>query len=325
MLSFLELRSWINNLNKNAHAQVAVALALALRLKPRRAARAPEAPGAVPGFGHLPAIGLGALPGVPGQQPHQRMGELQETWAQKGVLRLHFGASEVFLLSSPEAVEEALCGRNLEASAGRPSLPSVRLNGLSRGLSSSKADEERPAVGDPLVTASDFLGSAALRALRSVIARRRRRPRTAGDFLDAMLEVPWEEGGWWWGGWWVVVCDEEDGQCNQVVISKQEEEDAQKKYGFGEDLIVETLVSLTTAGISTVSTALEWLMLLLASDREVQSKARAGGEYLDACILEALRLKTPLFIPRRCMEAIQVAGFEAWRSQRDVVMCRSRI
>lgn len=78
-------------------------------------------------------------------------------------------------------------------------------------------------------------------------------------------------------------------------------------------MIVETLVSLTTAGISTVSTALEWLMLLLASDREVQRKARAaaGGEYLDACILEALRLKTPLFIPRRCMEAIEVAGFEA--------------
>jgi len=78
---------------------------------------APEAPGAVPGFGHLPLIGLGAL-GLPNQkQPHERMDELQDVYAEQGVLRLQFGASEVFLLSSPEAVEEALCGKNLKASS----------------------------------------------------------------------------------------------------------------------------------------------------------------------------------------------------------------
>lgn len=139
---------------------------------------------------------------------------------------------------------------------------------------------------NPVVTATDFLGSLSLpgvlddlprirrertRLLRSVLARRRTRCQK-GDFLDALLE-------------------------------------AQKKHGFGDDLIIETLVSLTTAGISTVATALEWLLLLLAQDRSAQERARNDGDFLDACILEALRLKTPLFIPRRCLEDIQVAGF----------------
>ena len=137
------------------------------------------------------------------------------------------------------------------------------------------------------MTATDFLGSLSLpgvlddlprirrertRLLRSVLARRRTRCQK-GDFLDALLE-------------------------------------AQKKHGFGDDLIIETLVSLTTAGISTVATALEWLLLLLAQDRSAQERARNDGDFLDACILEALRLKTPLFIPRRCLEDIQVAGFK---------------
>ena len=61
------------------------ALALGVRVqrgrcRGLRAVSPPSAPGAVPGFGHLPLIGLGAL-GVPGQrQPHQRMGELQEIY-----------------------------------------------------------------------------------------------------------------------------------------------------------------------------------------------------------------------------------------------------
>ena len=54
--------------------------------------------------------------GVPGQkQPHERMAELESRFAgPEGLLRLRFGSSEVVLLSSPEAVEEALCGENLQ-------------------------------------------------------------------------------------------------------------------------------------------------------------------------------------------------------------------
>ena len=76
------------------------------------------------------------------------------------------------------------------------------------------------------------------RLLRSLITERRRTAGRQGDFLEALLR-------------------------------------SQKKHGFGEDLIVETLVSLTTAGISTVATALEWLLLLLARDEIAQGKARA--------------------------------------------------
>jgi len=81
-------------------------------------------------------------------------------------------------------------------------------------------------------------------------------------------------------------------------------------------LILEsTLAELTTAGISTVSTILEWLLLLLSQDRSSQAKARRdvlgnGSEnYLQACIQETFRLKTPLFVPRRCMKDFEVQGW----------------
>lgn len=92
---------------------------------------------------------------------------------------------------------------------------------------------------------------------------------------------------------------------------------AQEKHGFGDDLIVETLVSLTTAGISTVATTLEWYLLLMANDRAAQARARRAADhtegaeepYFEACILETLRLKTPLFVPRKCLADVEVAGF----------------
>eukprot|EP00439_Symbiodinium_sp_Y106_P005279 s5969_g1.t1 len=336
----------------------------------------PSPPGSVPGLGHLPLIGLGAL-GVPGAlQPHEIMGSLADDFGD--VMLLRFGSSDVAVLSSPGAVEEALCTEPM-ATAGRPSLPSVRINGLSQGLSTAEPDEAwrqmravllqeafappavaraRPAIRreaqrlaralaaeagtvvevrrqlrtaltslllcwalgldsasrpeakeletliedawatltDPVVTASDFVGVAApgvldrlpelrrerTRLLRSLITERRRKTEREqhGDFLEALLR-------------------------------------SQKKHGFGEDLIVETLVSLTTAGISTVATALEWLLLLLARDGVAQGKARAdvcqGGRetpYLEACILETLRLKTPLFVPRKCLKQVEVSGFQ---------------
>ncbi|CAE8586054.1 unnamed protein product [Polarella glacialis] len=146
---------------------------------------------------------------------------------------------------------------------------------------------------DPVVTASDFVGLPGVtgtlpkikrertRLFRELItARRRSESNRAGetDFLDAMLK-------------------------------------SQKKHGFGEDLIVETLVSLTTAGISTVATSLEWLLLLFAKHQSAQTQARSEilgqGEqrYLEACILETLRLKTPLFVPRMCLEDLEVSGW----------------
>ncbi|CAE7359164.1 CYP71B37 [Symbiodinium sp. CCMP2456] len=332
----------------------------------------PSPPGSVPGLGHLPLIGLGAL-GVPGAlQPHEIMGSLADDFGD--VMLLRFGSSDVAVLSSPGAVEEALCTEPMVA-AGRPSLPSVRSNGLSQGLSTAEPDEAwrqmravllqeafappavaraRPAIRreaqrlardlaaetgtvvevrcqlraaltslllrwalslsasrpeakelerliedawatltDPVVTASDFVGVAApgvldrlpelrrerTRLLRSLITERRRKAERHNDFLEALLR-------------------------------------SQKKHGFGEDLIVETLVSLTTAGISTVATALEWLLLLLARDEVAQDKARADvrgsrdAPYLEACILETLRLKTPLFVPRKCLKQVEVSGFQ---------------
>lgn len=154
-------------------------------------------------------------------------------------------------------------------------------------------EEAWSTVTDPSVTAADFMGTPAFgfglarvrreRAslLQDIVVERRARAKSLesqGDFLDALLK-------------------------------------AQERHGFGDDLIIETLVTLTTAGVSTVATALEWVFLLLARDQNIQKRARedaqSGGSqrYLEACIMETLRLKTPLFVPRRCSEDVEVRGF----------------
>lgn len=338
----------------------------------------PDAPGAVPIVGHLPLIGLGEL-GVPGTKPpHLVMGQIGKTYGD--VVGLRFGMAKMVLLSSPEAVQEALVDQ-CSAAAGRPPLASMSANGLDTGLSGSKPDEAwralraallaeayapaavrraepmireealrlrgkltdlaqepvkirpflRRAVSELLLrwalslqhddpatkelvamieegwstltatttTALDFVLPAAvaaspagrrLRRLRQrratllhamVAGRRRSPPRASPDFLDALLEAQKE---------------------NKDIL--------------GDDLVVNTLVSLTTAGISTVSTALEWLLLLLGHDPEKQRLARSdvlgqGPEgYLQACIQETLRFRTPLFIPRLCLDKVKVGDFE---------------
>lgn len=350
----------------------------------------PGPPGSLPIVGHFPLMGLGALdvPNVP--PPHVIMGALSKIYGD--VMSMRFGNYDVAILSSPQAVEEALCQGDCKAGAGRPSLPSVLSNGLSQGLSSSKCGQDwqvirnillqeafsRPAVlkssegivaeeaarfaasmqpiaesgeavkmrpllrhavtqllfrwaltlepdspqaaeleqlvekawqilTDPLVTASDFMGV--------------RGPETVGDLLQirrqrtALLSEL------------VVARRREVVRNNFVGDRKIDFLDAllraQERHGFGVDLIVETLVSLTTAGISTVATSLEWLVLLLALNPEVQARARMDalgqGEdrFLDACILETLRLKTPLFVPRRCLQSIDVRG---WNLQKDTLL-----
>ena len=42
-------------------------------------------------------------------------GSSPRIYGENGLLKLQFGASDVFLLSDPRVVEEALCGENLEA------------------------------------------------------------------------------------------------------------------------------------------------------------------------------------------------------------------
>mmetsp|Transcript_142662 Transcript_142662/g.371818 ORF Transcript_142662/g.371818 Transcript_142662/m.371818 type:complete len:559 (+) Transcript_142662:49-1725(+) len=152
-------------------------------------------------------------------------------------------------------------------------------------------DESWDVLTSPATTLADFTRTPGLtmlrrlrrkrsRLLRALIAGRRRAAANDArhDLLDALLRM-------------------------------------QQRNGLSDALVESTLVELTTAGISTVATIIEWLLLLLAKDAQKQGGARrdvlGGGKigYLDACIQETLRLKTPLFVPRRCLDDIQVRGW----------------
>ena len=73
--------------------------------------------------------------------------------------------------------------------------------------------------------------------------------------------------------------------------------------------VLYTLVDLFVAGINTVSTSLEWLLLLAAKEPLVQARARADAGYAQALVKEVLRDKPPLLLPRRALEDASVGGY----------------
>lgn len=154
-------------------------------------------------------------------------------------------------------------------------------------------EESWATMTDPITTAADFIRMPGFASslpdicerrsaiLKAFVARRRRQHGSGqrfGDTLDAILAE-------------------------------------QRREGLDESIVIETIQSLFTAGISTVSTSLLWLLLLFARYPDAQATARLdalgrGHEgYLEACICETLRLKTPLFVPRRCLQSLQVQGY----------------
>merc|ERR1712187_719570 len=97
---------------------------------------------------------------------------------------------------------------------------------------------------DPLVTAADFMDVRTPETTSGLLKIRRRR---TALLLDIVLARRRETR-----------CDTRKSDFLDAMLL------AQERHGYGIDLIVETVVSLTSAGINTVSTALEWLLLLLA-------------------------------------------------------------
>ena len=110
--------------------------------------------------------------------------------------------------------------------------------------------------------------------------------------------------------------------------------------------VLYTLVDLFVAGVNTVSTALEWTLLLSANDQQSQSRARAAARrgsppsrtggmaeagiraaedasahyapsvtsvrspHVQALISETLRCKPPLLLPRRAVRDSAICGFD---------------
>jgi hypothetical protein len=111
-------------------------------------------------------------------------------------------------------------------------------------------------------------------------------------------------------------------RANQIQNSRSNDMlDVLLDASLPESDLMYTLVDLFVAGVNTVSTTLEWMLLLTADKPQFQTRARAdaiasGGtgtsktnnssndhqqrpSYVDALIKETLRSKPPLLLPRR--------------------------
>ena len=94
-----------------------------------------------------------------------------------------------------------------------------------------------------------------------------------------------------------------------------------------------TLVDMFVAGVNTVTTALEWTLLLTATEPLVQERARMDAHrharhtaraaasglaaakvppstYVDAVLCEVLRFKSPLLLPRTCVRDSTIGGYD---------------
>jgi hypothetical protein len=96
--------------------------------------------------------------------------------------------------------------------------------------------------------------------------------------------------------------------------------------------IMYTLVDLFVAGVNTVSTTLEWMLLLTADEPQYQTRARVDAiantssgssktngsaddsqqrpSYVEALIKETLRFKPPLLLPRKSIANTRIGKYE---------------
>ena len=95
--------------------------------------------------------------------------------------------------------------------------------------------------------------------------------------------------------------------------------DAMIEVGLSDNDILYVLVDMFVAGVNTVSSSTEWLLLLTAAHPEVQRRARMDAlqaarttgpsQYVDALIMEVMRLKQPLLLPRQATVDSQLGGY----------------
>ena len=96
--------------------------------------------------------------------------------------------------------------------------------------------------------------------------------------------------------------------------------------------VMYTLVDLFVAGVNTVSTSLEWMLLLTANEPQYQTRARADStasekartgkandnanehrkplSYVDALVKETLRFKPPLLLPRKSITDTSIGNYD---------------
>jgi len=91
--------------------------------------------------------------------------------------------------------------------------------------------------------------------------------------------------------------------------------DALLDSGLSEGEVHYTLVDLFVAGVNTVSTQIEWFVLLLAQKPAIQERARTDvvstddTPYTQAVVKEVLRTKPPLLLPRKAVVDSSIGGY----------------
>ncbi len=87
---------------------------------------------------------------------------------------------------------------------------------------------------------------------------------------------------------------------------------------LSDDEILYSLVDMFVAGVNTVSTTLEWLLLLLTKHPQVQARARSAARacasrerapYVSAVLKEVMRAKPPLLLPRQAVKDSTIGGY----------------
>ncbi|VEU35602.1 unnamed protein product [Pseudo-nitzschia multistriata] len=145
-------------------------------------------------------------------------------------------------------------------------------------------------------------------------------PRIADRYYEGMSPIP-------------SLVEKRDNLIRKIVSQRRLERQANKNAKSSNDMldvllgaslpesdVMYTLVDLFVAGVNTVSTTLEWMLLLTAKEPQYQARARLDAasrrkrictidskvsnhaeeqSYVDALIKETLRYKPPLLLPRR--------------------------
>jgi cytochrome P450 len=91
------------------------------------------------------------------------------------------------------------------------------------------------------------------------------------------------------------------------------------EVGLSDNDILYVLVDMFVAGVNTVSSTTEWLLLLTAAHPEVQRRARLDAlqgartsrpcDYVEALVMEVMRQKQPLLLPRQATVDSQIGGY----------------
>ncbi|XP_042886027.1 cytochrome P450 9e2-like [Penaeus japonicus] len=165
------------------------------------------------------------------------------------------------------------------------------------------------------VPATDFFEEVARETLHA-----RRKGEKRGDFLDLLLEAEIPNG---------------DAEAMQNGTQSPK-----SKKALDELTIISQSVLFLVAGYDTTASTLAFASFLLAKHPEIQQRLRQEmnelidqhgdityqgimeAKYLDACIMESLRLYPPgLFLERQCVKEYKVPGFDFTIEPGTVVSC----